>query len=302
MGGLGGAFLNAPAFGAIAHWFNKRRGLATGIATTAGGIGGVIFPIIMSRLLDEEKGVGFPWACRILGFILLGLCIPANFFIRSRLPPRIDENGKPIIASTWPDVTIFRNKGYAWTTVGVFFMEWGLFVPLTYIVSYSKAQGNSDSFSSALLSILNAGSVFGRLIPGFLADKFGRFNVLVITAVLCAIVPFAFWVPAHLSNAVLVVFAASFGFASGSNLGLYPVCVGQFCPSQQYGVYYSLTTVVASFGSLSILPIGGALVGLGGEKGWNALIFLCGGAYTACLICYVVGRTYAVGWKIRQKF
>ncbi|CAI4213987.1 unnamed protein product [Parascedosporium putredinis] len=256
-----------PAYGAIAHFFHKRRGLATGIATTAGGLGGIVFPILLQFLLGD-KGVGFPWTCRILGFIFIGLCIPSNLFIRSRLPPKLV----------------------------------GLFVPLTYIVSYARAQGHSESSSSMLLALLNAGSVVGRFLPGLLADKFGRFNVIITTNGLCAVAVLGLWTPAHLSNAVLVTFCVVFGFASGSNLGLYPVCIGQFCDSQSYGRYYSTTNMVASFGTLSSLPIGGALVGLGGQRGWTALIIFCGLSYVAAMTCYVSARVSAIGWKVRKVF
>ncbi|PKS06167.1 hypothetical protein jhhlp_007484 [Lomentospora prolificans] len=301
MGGLGGALLNAPAYGAIAHFFNKRRGLATGVATTAGGLGGIVFPILLQFLLGEN-GVGFPWACRILGFIFVGLCIPSNLFIRSRLPPKRGPDGKPKTESVLPDLTIFRDKGLAMATVGVFFMEWGLFVPLTYIVSYARAQGNSQSSSSILLSLLNAGSVVGRFLPGLLADKFGRFNVIIITNGLCALFAFSLWIPAHLSNAVLVVFCVLFGFASGSNLGLYPVCIGQFCESQSYGRYFSTASMIASFGTLTSVPIGGALVGLGGSRGWTALVIFCGMSYVAAMFCYIAARVCAIGWKVRKIF
>ncbi|KAK0624372.1 major facilitator superfamily domain-containing protein, partial [Immersiella caudata] len=84
LGGLGGALLNTPAYGCIAHYFNRRRGLATGIATTSGGVGGIIFPLILQSVLPNR---GFPWSCRILAFIVLGLALPANLFLRTRIPP-----------------------------------------------------------------------------------------------------------------------------------------------------------------------------------------------------------------------
>lgn len=36
------------------------------------------------------------------------------------------------------------------------------------------------SLAQYLVSILNAASLFGRTIPGFAADKIGRFNMLMI--------------------------------------------------------------------------------------------------------------------------
>lgn len=314
LGGLGGALLNSPAYGSIAHFFNARRGLATGIATTAGGVGGVVFPILLRSLLP---GVGFPWSCRILAFIMLGLAIPSNLFIRTRLTPArsrsIATASTPTgsvrttppkkLQSVWPDFTVFRDPRFALASLGIFFMEWGLFVPLTFIVSFAAAHGQDATQSYLLLSYLNAGSVLGRVLPGFAADRLGRFNVIIVTIALCVVTVLALWLPAGGSQAVLVAYAVLFGFASGSNLGLVPVCLGQLCDHRRYGRLYSTAMMVASFGTLSSVPIGGALLDSGsGESGWRNLILFAGVAYFVALVCYTAARVLAVGWSPRKIF
>ncbi|KAK5662651.1 hypothetical protein OQA88_8567 [Cercophora sp. LCS_1] len=295
LGGLGGALLNCPAYGAIAHFFHRRRGLATGIATTSGGVGGIVFPILLQHLLPTQ---GFAWSCRILSLILLGLAVPANLFIRTRLPPAAHDK----MASVWPDLTIFCDSRFAVASLGIVFMEWGLFIPLTFIISYAAAHSQDATSSYVLLSYLNAASVVGRVLPGFLADRFGRFNVIILTIALCVITVLALWLPAGHSQGMLIGYSVLFGFASGSNLGLVPVCLGQLCDSRQYGRFFSTVMMVASFGTLSSVPIGGALLGLGGEKGWMALILFSGVAYTLALICYTTARVLAVGWDPRIVF
>ncbi|KAK0385861.1 hypothetical protein NLU13_7038 [Sarocladium strictum] len=302
MGGLGGALLNAPAYSAIAHFFNARRGLATGIASTAGGVGGIVFPLLLRHLLSPE-GVGFAWSCRILGFFMLGLAIPANLFIRSNPKVQALEHEKPKTASIWPDLSVFRDVGFALASVGFFFMEWGLFVPLTYVVSYGTAYGVSLSDSSLLLSLLNAGSVVGRFLPGFLSDKLGRFNIIIVTIALCAVTVLAIWLPARGSYAVLIVFCVLFGVASGSNLGLIPVCLGQFCDAQDYGRYFATSAMFASFGTLSSVPIAGALLEIEDQDtGWTALVLFAGCSYVVALVCYIAARVLMVGWLPQTKF
>lgn len=295
--------LNAPAYGAIAHFFDARRGLATGVATTAGGFGGIVFPLLLQFLLGEG-GVGFGWSCRILGFILLALCTLANLFIRTRLPPLVKPEGdiSKKTNSVWPDFTIFRDKRYALSALGIFFMEFGLFVPLTYIVSYATAHGLSGADSTMVLALLNAGSVLGRFLPGLLADKVGRFNVIILTISLCVITVLGLWLPAGSSKPILIAFCVTFGFASGSNLGLVPVCLGQFCAPQDYGRYYSTAQMLASFGTLTSVPIGGALLGDGGDTGWLGLILFSGMSYAIALGCYTFARGFSIGWKPWSKF
>lgn len=306
MGGLGGALLNSPAYGTIAHFFNERRGFATGIATTAGGIGGIVFPIMLQKLLPR---LGFAWSTRILGFILLGVAVPSNLWIRTRLPPRKHINN-PIehhswrtkIASVLPDFRVFRDKRFALAATGIFFMEWGLFIPITFIVSYAAAHGKNATSSYTLLSLLNAGSVGGRFLPGLMADRFGRFNVIIVTISLCCASVLGLWLPAGHSESLIIAFAVIFGFASGSNLGLVPVCLGQLCDSRDYARYISTANFLASFGTLSSVPIGGALLGDGGREGWLALILFSGLSYSVALLCYGSARVLAVGWNLRTVF
>jgi len=295
LGGLGGALLNCPAYGAIAHFFNTRRGLATGIATTSGGVGGIIFPVLLQHLLPSR---GFAWSCRILALIMLGLSIPANLFIRTRLPPV--RGG---LSSVWPDFSIFKDARFAVASLGIVFMEWGLFIPLTFIVSFAAAHGQDATQAYVLLSYLNAASVVGRVLPGFLADRLGRFNVIIVTIALCVATVLALWLPAGHSGSMLIAYSVLFGFASGSNLGLIPVCLGQLCDSRHYGRFFSTAMMVASFGTLSSVPIGGALLDAGdGETGWMAVILFSGMSYVGALVCYTVARVLAVGWNPRIIF
>lgn len=76
--------MNIPAYAVIGHWSDKRRGFAVGVASTAGGIGGIVSPLLLQATLPS---IGFAWSMRMLGFILLLLAVPPNLLIRTRLPP-----------------------------------------------------------------------------------------------------------------------------------------------------------------------------------------------------------------------
>ncbi|KAI4596769.1 hypothetical protein KJ359_005112 [Pestalotiopsis sp. 9143b] len=292
--GLGGALLNVPAYGIIAHYFKRRRGLATGIASTAGSIGGIIFPLLLQNLLPK---IGFAWTTRVIGFILLALAIPSNLLLRTRLPPS-DK-----MVSVIPDWSLFRNLKFTLTCAGVWFLEWGLFVPLTFVVSYASDYGQNANAAYILLVYLNVGSFFGRFLPGFIADRIGRFNVIILTISLCVVTLLAFWLPSGSSHALLIVFVVTFGFASGSNLGLYPVCLGQLCDSRDYGRVYSTSLMVGSFGTLTSLPIGGALRDVGDlRQGWLALILFSALSYAIAMSCFLGVRVLAVSWSPKKVF
>ncbi|KAL1304531.1 hypothetical protein AAFC00_003513 [Neodothiora populina] len=304
LGGMGTSLLFTPAISSLGHFFLEGRGNATGIAAAGGSLGGVVFPLMLQKLLPE---VGWGWSCRILGFLYLGLLIPANLLVRSRLPPKPG-------GSVLPDFKIFRDSAFAWTTAGVFFAEWGLFLPISYLTSYSLSSGAMDQrFAYNLIAIFNAGSCLGRWAPGFLADKFGRFNTMIMAIIICCVSTLAFWLPAtvlseaggHGSHrsilALTVTFSVLFGFASGSNISLTPVCVGQLCDTEEYGRYYATCYTLVSFGTLTGLPIGGAVLAACDGSYWGLVLFT-GLCYLISFFAFSIVRLSKVGWKLTRVY
>ncbi|RMJ25962.1 Oxalate formate antiporter [Aspergillus sp. HF37] len=153
LGGLSASTHFTPAVSCVGHWFSTRRGFATGIACTAGGLGGVVFPLIV---LFAVPGIGFPWAIRIIALLSAILCTLACLLLKTRLP----RNKK---AGTAIDVKALRDVTYASTTIAVFLVEFAIFIPITYLSSYAIADGINETLSYALIVFLNLRPV--RSIP-----------------------------------------------------------------------------------------------------------------------------------------
>ncbi|TVY31135.1 Riboflavin transporter [Lachnellula hyalina] len=291
LGGVGSALLFSPSIAIVGHYFNKRRGTATGIATTGGAFGGIVYPLILQVLIPK---IGFSWTTKVIAGISLMLCLFANIFIKGRLPPSPDANARP-------DIRILARPAFATTVLGVFLLEFALFVPLTYVTSYSLAQGFSPTFSFLVLPILNLGSVFGRWLPGFIADKIGRFNTAVIAIILTVAAVLGVWLPVGNTKPGLVIFALLFGFASGSNISLTPVCVSQLCSIENYGRYYSTCFSIVSLGCLTGVPIAGRILDVGNGS-YGGLIFFVGLVYAGGLIAFLWARLIATGLKLGVKY
>ncbi|KAF5869447.1 putative riboflavin transporter mch5 protein [Botrytis fragariae] len=324
--GIGSSLLLTPSMGCVAHWFMERRGLASGIAFVGGGFGGVLFPLMIQSLLPQ---VGWEWSIRILGFVLLVLCAMNVTFCRSRVPPR--KGATTTWRDTLPDPQIFMDGtgAMAITTTGVLHTNFKMlnysltdlayFIPITYMPSYyidrqhlsqEEALTGSAAFAYRLLAILNAASCIGRCIAGDLADRFGRYNTMIVSLFLCTISVLCFWLPdvllLNLSNdALLVIFVLLFGFVSGSNVSLTPICLGQLCETQEYGRYYASCFTVVAFGVLGSIPIAGGLLDVveatGKERYWGAALFT-GLSYVAALLCFIWVRIKVKGWGWRTKW
>jgi MFS family permease len=202
-----------------------------------------------------------------------------------------------------PDLGIFRDRALALTTAGVFAIEWGLFVPITFLPTTALARGLDPALALRLVALLNAGSFVGRGLPGYFADRAGRFNAMIATVALCLLAVAALWVPAIRAGGAgvgcWVAFALVFGFASGGNISLTPVCVGQLCEVGTYGRYYATCYCVVSFGCLTGLPIAGALLRVAGVAG---VVAFTGGCYVVGLACFWAARGVKVGWGLGPRF
>ena len=64
-----------------AQYFLRRRGLANGFVYAGGGIGGAVWSLFLDKMIAK---IGIAWAFRSLGFIVLGLGVPAAMLLRER--------------------------------------------------------------------------------------------------------------------------------------------------------------------------------------------------------------------------
>ncbi|KAL6233710.1 hypothetical protein BDW75DRAFT_231749 [Aspergillus navahoensis] len=292
LGGLSACALFNPAISVIGHWFNVRRGIATGIACTAGGLGGVAFPLI---ILYAAPKLGLGWALRIIAVLSAVLLVLACLLMRTRLPRPSGRSAAIDFRALHDDVK------YASTTAAVFLVEFAVFVPITYISSYALHAGVDPTLSYALIPLLNAGAVPGRFLPGLIADKLGRFNVVIATSLVCSILTLALWIPINANTAGVICYAILFGFSSGAAISLTPVCISQVCRVEEYGQRNGTTFTIASVGTLTGIPIAGAIL-VANQGQYDALIGFGGGLYFLATVAFVVARGVCAGWDPRTRF
>lgn len=292
LGGIAASMLVTPSLGCMNHWFLRRRAFTTGIGTTAGGIGGVIFPIMIKGLTGK---VGFAWAVRILGFLSLILCILAVSLQKTRLP-RHPKRVQTI------EIRALRDPSFTLTSLGIVLTDSSAAIPLVYLTSYARANEMDLSLAYQLMSILNGLSVLGRLAPGYAADKLGRFNIMILTTAMSTVLTLGLWVSCAQSQAAIVSYAALFGLSSGSAISLTPVCVAQITRTEDFGKRFGTTYTMVGLGVLVSIPIAGRLVEVqpsDGVGGYRALILFCGLMQAVAFLCFVLARGLRTQWRVR---
>lgn len=144
---IGASAVFYAAMNCVGTWFFHKRATAFGIMASGSSLGGVVLPIMVTKLIPE---VGFPWAMRSVAFTVLGMLIIANLTVKSRLKPR----PRPLVIMEF--VRTFGDIKFLLVTIGGWFFVFGMFLPFTYVILQAQQDGMSVDLSSYLIPILNA--------------------------------------------------------------------------------------------------------------------------------------------------
>ncbi|KAH6686659.1 riboflavin transporter MCH5 [Plectosphaerella plurivora] len=278
---------------AVSTWFYRRRAAALGIMVSGSSLGGVILPIMMTRMINADiDNVGFPWTIRAVGFLFLGLLIITCLTVRARIPP----TPRPFRLKEYSDN--LKDVNLVLVITASFLFYWGMFLPFNYIILQAQDQGMDPTLTTYLLPIMNAVSIFGRILPGFAADKLGRYNVMIFITLLSAIVTLGLWIPGK-NNASIIAYMVVFGFSSGGFISLAPALVAQISDIRQIGIRTGVVFAIQSFGALTGSPIGGAIVAAQGGS-YLGLQLFCGITMvaSASVLCYA--RYRQAGFDLKK--
>ncbi len=136
------------------------------------------------------------------------------------------------------------------------------------------------------------------MIPGWLGDRFGRFNTMIVTTALSSIFVLALWIPAN-TPALTIVFSALFGFTSGTFVSLTPALIQQLSSVQEIGLRIGTTFSIISIAALTGNPIAGALIIRDGGRYLYLKIF-AGVAMGAGCVLLIAARNVQAGWKWKK--
>ncbi|KJZ79181.1 hypothetical protein HIM_01332 [Hirsutella minnesotensis 3608] len=282
MMGLGFGCLYLPAPAVVSQYFDASTALAMGASSAGSALGGVIYPIAFTQL---QSRIGFGWATRVLGFILLATSAVPALVMKSRAPPRR--------ARSLVDADAFRDMPYLLLNTGLLFGFMGLYIAFYYIELFALDQTDvSDGLANYLLVIINVSSLPGRLIPGYYADKIGSINMQASVALMSAVLTFCLL--AIRTTPALVVFSVLYGFFAGAFMGL-PAAgvVSLSADKSNIGTRLGMTLATVGFGVLVSNPIAGAILGPG--KNWTGLISWCGALLLASTVSMAASRIAKVG-------
>jgi MFS family permease len=219
--GLGIAFVYTPSIACVQPWFNKRRGLASGIASAGVGAGTLVLPVVVSYLLIE---VNWREALQMMsaGVLLIGLT--AGFLLKRA--PNLSGNTSGQLPGLTLSATL-KTPSFKWLYMGTLLGAPVMFVPFAHISAAARDAGVPDAQAVGLVGLIGIGSLVGRFAIGWLADRMGRIKTLMLMQGLMGL-SYLVWAGAQ-DPWMFAVFALWFGLSYGSIVSLLPaICMDLF--------------------------------------------------------------------------
>jgi MFS family permease len=222
----------------LSRWFDRARGKAMGFAYLGIGIGGALVPLIAVRLVGM---FGWQRALQLLGLLLIACAFPLAWFVKdapglssvsgvqppaaSPRPPGgtaapVAQAFRPAplsfgqVLRSWPFYLLLVASMCSIGAVGGTMQNLKLYLSLD-IGTYTQAE------IARVLSLVLAGSLFGRLFMGWLADRVSRkYVMLLIYTIVAAAVPLLFFAS---NPTMLYLFALVFGIGLGGDYMIIPL-------------------------------------------------------------------------------
>lgn len=308
---VGASLAMAPLIGVLSHWFLKKRGFACSAATIGGLVGASVFAVMLQ---DLYTSIGFKWAMRILAFICVGCMLLSILLIK-------DGPGRNVIDETelatettnderkhkwwlWEwltsfiDFHLFKDIRFISLILAVFLSEMVAMNVLTYLASYALANSVSELKSYLLITIVNLSGIPARFITGILADKYGRFNIMLFTSVFSAVFIFSMLLPAKGNLLTLYAFCVAYGCSSSAVLSLIAPCLGQICSATSFGKYYGTLYFCLAFMIIFGIYLASLTIDNGTVDDYNHWIIFEGSIAFAAVFAWIWARSTNVGFRL----
>jgi MFS family permease len=194
--GMGPVYVVATS--TVSRWFNKKRGLAVGIAGSGEGLGTITMAPLSNFLISK-----FNWktAYLIIGLITWAVVIPLSRLLKKEpaeigvLPDGV-KAGKSDMTGANPEAKTqesgmtladtLKTRGF-WAVAGIwFFFSFCMTMLFTHIVPHVTDIGISATEGAIIISIMGAARVGGMIGLGVIADRAGRKKVAVFSTLVQA--------------------------------------------------------------------------------------------------------------------
>lgn len=250
--GMGAAYV--PPLATVTKWFVTRRGLALGIVAAGVGVGQIILPPLLKYIITE-----FGWrdSFVIVGVATIIIGVPAALLLRN--PPDIDENqlnnSYNDDQANWKIRKVLKTPSY-WFLQGVFAsLVFGTNLVMTHLVAHIEYNGFEPVPAALTLTLIGISGIFGRIISGAGADRFGNRAMVAICLSLQVIVfGTLIWIDQLWAFYLVGII---YGLGYGGTLPLVIKMSSEFFGTSSAGAIFGILLFGASIGGAIGVPLAG---------------------------------------------
>ncbi|HTP38699.1 MAG TPA: MFS transporter [Steroidobacteraceae bacterium] len=253
----------------ISAWFNKRLGLALGIAMAGVGVGGVFWSLVIPRLVEHEG-----WRNAYTGMALIIGCVtlPLVVLLTRANPLSKGQNVDGALTANAHEHTLEQEKqgmtlgeaastGQYWLMIVVFMLVGtGLQSVQTQLVPLLLSRGSTALFAANVQASLAFAVICGRVLSGLLLDYF--FAARVAQVFLIAPIVGTAALILGVSGAPAFVAAMGIGLAVGGESDVVAYLVRRYFGMKQYSRIYG--SFFSAYGTAS--AVGPFLTAWGHER------------------------------------
>ena len=179
----------------IGDWFHKHRGLVLGVVTAATGIGGSLFCMIQSEMIQQagwEVSYRFSALLLVLTALLMVLTVrnrPDQMGLRpfgeGQLPTK-NRHRAGVALDNWPGYSLgelVRRPTFYLMMAATFLSCFALYLAFYVVVPHMQDCGLSATQAASLQSIMLLSMAVAKLLIGSLSDLIGGKNVTLLCMV-----------------------------------------------------------------------------------------------------------------------
>jgi MFS family permease len=245
--GVGTACGYVPMVAVVGSWFDRRRGLAMGVAISGIGVGTLAGAPAATALIGLYGWRQTYLIFGVVSFLVLAVCgLLADRPKPTGEPPRLDL-GRAL-----------RSRDFVTLYLSVLLTGFGLFTFFVHLVPYAESKGIDARSAASLLAVVGVFSTVSRLALGPFADRFGRLRTLQLSIFVMA-ASYLIWL-AEPGYAGLAVFAGIMGAAYGGWVAISPSVLADLFGTEGLGGTTGALYTGAGIGALFGPPLAGFVV------------------------------------------
>jgi MFS family permease len=239
----------------IARWFRAQRGRAMGYAYLGLGLGGMISPVLVNSLI---RSLGWRHAFEVVGLVILMVLFPVGIWITRSTPEEMgllpdglnagdSERASP---ETLPQeigvADAIRTANFWLIVVGSTLAIGAVGAVIQHLILFLEDQRYSATTASRFSAVLLASSLCGRVLVGYVADRWSKKNVMAVFYFVVGASIFLLDGVRH--PGALWSFVLIFGFSMGADYMLIPLVTAECFGTASLGKLLAVIIMSYSLG------------------------------------------------------